>query len=65
MCNLLVIEKWKEVDKEIDNCILKVVRWEKKGWLRVEDIDDFFGEDLDIINKFWVKYSNVKFGFFV
>ena len=63
--NLLATEKWKEADKETDNCMLKVVRREKKGWLRVEDIDDFPGEDLDTINKLWVKYSNAKFGFSV
>ena len=38
---------------------------EKEGWLRIEDIDNFPCEDLSIIDKLWVKYSNGKFGFSV
>lgn len=45
--------------------MLKVVGRELKGWLRVKDVENFFFLDLSMIDKFWVKYSNGKFGFFI
>ncbi|MCL2932319.1 MAG: GUN4 domain-containing protein [Trichodesmium sp. MAG_R03] len=63
--NLLAAGKWKEADQETDNCMLKVAKREKNGWLKVEDIDNFPCEDLGTIDKLWAKYSNGKFGFSV
>lgn len=63
--DLLAAGKWQEADQETANCMLKVARREKEGWLRVEDIDNFPCEDLRTIDQLWVKYSNGKFGFSV
>ena len=57
--------KWKEADAETLRVMLAVAKREKEGWLRIEDIDNFPCEDLSIIDKLWVKYSNGKFGFSV
>merc|ERR1739838_983563 len=61
--DFLAAGKWKEADEETGNCMLKVTKREKEGWLRVEDMDDFPCQDLGTIDQLWLKYSNGKFGF--
>ena len=60
--DLLKAKKWKEADEETDRVILKVVRRELEGWLRYEDAQNFSCQDLGMIDKLWVKYSNGEFG---
>ncbi|MFM6043418.1 MAG: GUN4 domain-containing protein, partial [Dolichospermum sp.] len=55
--------KWKEADEETRRVMLCV--GEREKWLNVESIDNFPCEDLSIIDKLWVKYSDGKFGFSV
>jgi hypothetical protein len=55
--------KWKEADEETRRVMLAVAKREKEGWLDIKDIDNFPCEDLSIIDKLWVKYSDGKFGF--
>ncbi|MEB3342739.1 serine/threonine-protein kinase [Okeania sp.] len=60
--DLLAARKWKEADQETTNCMLKVAKREKEGWLDIKSIDNFPGEDLHTIDQLWMKYSNSKFG---
>jgi hypothetical protein len=55
--------KWKEADEETRRVMLAVAKLEKEGWLDYKSIDNFPCEDLSIIDKLWVKYSDGKFGF--
>ncbi|WP_242035044.1 serine/threonine-protein kinase [Dolichospermum sp. FACHB-1091] len=55
--------KWKEADEETIRVMLAVAKREKEGWLDDKSIDNFPCEDLSIIDKLWVKYSDGKFGF--
>ncbi|BAZ86069.1 serine/threonine-protein kinase [Dolichospermum compactum] len=57
--------KWKEADEETRRVMLAVAKREKEGWLDDKSIDNFPCEDLSIIDKLWVKYSDGKFGFSV
>ncbi|MGB3418989.1 MAG: GUN4 domain-containing protein, partial [Dolichospermum sp.] len=57
--------KWKEADEETRQVMLAVAKREKEGWLDDKSIDNFPCEDLSIIDKLWVKYSDGKFGFSV
>ena len=67
--DFLAQEKWKEADRETERVMLAVGKREKEGrlgWLfNSIDIDNFPCEDLSIIDKLWVKYSDGKFGFSV
>ncbi|MFM6202731.1 MAG: GUN4 domain-containing protein [Dolichospermum sp.] len=63
--DLLKAGKWKEADEETRRVMLCVGEREREGWLNVESIDNFPCEDLSIIDKLWVKYSDGKFGFSV
>ena len=45
--------------------MLKVASRESEGWLRREDAENFSCQDLETIDKLWVKYSNGKYGFSV
>ncbi|MFM6222275.1 MAG: GUN4 domain-containing protein, partial [Dolichospermum sp.] len=63
--DLLKAGKWKEADEETRRVMLCVGEREGSGWLNVESIDNFPCEDLSIIDKLWVKYSDGRFGFSV
>lgn len=63
--NLLAAGKWKQADKETADLILKVANREEEGWLRNEDIEKFYCQDLGTIDALWVNYSNGHFGFSV
>ncbi|MDJ0572852.1 MAG: GUN4 domain-containing protein [Pleurocapsa sp. MO_192.B19] len=63
--DLLAAGKWKEADQETFQIMLKVANREEQGWLNKDSIDNFPCEDLRIIDRLWVKYSNGKFGFSV
>ncbi|MCG6134473.1 MAG: GUN4 domain-containing protein [Nostoc sp. LLA-1] len=56
---------WKEADEETLNIMLKVAGREIQGDLDIDDIRQFPCEDLSIIDKLWVDYSNGHFGFSV
>ena len=63
--DLLKAKKWKEADEETRRVMLKVASRESEGWLRREDAENFSCQDLETIDKLWVKYSNGKYGFSV
>lgn len=61
----LAAGKWQEADKETLEVMLRVAGQERQGYLDLEDIRRFPCEDLQIIDRLWVQYSNGKFGFSV
>ncbi|WP_427158271.1 GUN4 domain-containing protein [Aliinostoc sp. HNIBRCY26] len=63
--DLLAAGEWKQANQETTRVMLAVMKREKEGWLRVEDVDNFPCEDLRTIDQLWVKYSNRRFGFSV
>lgn len=63
--NLLAAGEWQKADRETETLMIKASGREEDGWLSEEDLNAFPCEDLRIIDKLWVKYSNGKFGFSV
>ncbi len=59
---LLANQEWKEADEETAQAMLKVAGREEEGYFTIENIDNFPCEDLRIIDRLWVKYSNGKLG---
>ncbi|WP_169268267.1 MULTISPECIES: GUN4 domain-containing protein [Brasilonema] len=57
----LAAGEWKEADEETNKVMLEVAGGEKQGYLELEDIRQFPCEDLRIIDKLWVEYSNGHF----
>ncbi|MCL6749517.1 GUN4 domain-containing protein [Nostoc sp. CCCryo 231-06] len=56
---------WEEADEETFKVMLEEAGQEKQGYLDIEDIREFPCEDLRIIDKLWVDYSDGHFGFSV
>ncbi len=63
--DLLAAKDWKAADKETADRMCEVMNRQKKGWLRVEDIQKFPCLDLGNIDRLWVTYSQGRFGFTV
>ncbi|MCT7985362.1 serine/threonine-protein kinase [Laspinema sp. A4] len=63
LAQLLAAGKWREADEETAKIMLQVAGQEEGGWLDDEDIENFPGEDLQAIDRLWLKYSNGRFGF--
>lgn len=63
--NLLAAGEWKKGNEETARVMLTLAAREKEGWLNRFSIDNFPLEDLGIIDRLWVKYSNGRFGFSV
>ncbi|MDZ8053597.1 MAG: GUN4 domain-containing protein [Aulosira sp. ZfuVER01] len=56
---------WKEADEETFKVMLEVAGLESEGYLGLNDMLQFPSEDLRVIDRLWVQYSNGKFGFSV
>lgn len=61
---LLASQQWREADEETYKVILDIAN-SKKGYLSLEDIQNFPVEELRTIDGLWVDYSNGHFGFSV
>jgi tetratricopeptide (TPR) repeat protein len=61
--DLLAAGKWKEADEETTRVMLAVAKREQLGSLDFNSINNFPCEDLNRIDKLWVRYSNERFGF--
>jgi hypothetical protein len=61
--DLLAAGKWKEADEETTRVMLAVAKREQLGSLDFNSINNFPCEDLNTIDKLWVRYSNERFGF--
>ena len=62
---LLAAGKWRRADRETLGAMLKAAGREKEGWLKTKDIHNFSCEDLRIIDRLWLEFSEGKFGFSV
>jgi serine/threonine protein kinase len=63
--DLLAAGEWKKADQETANAMLKISDRQKEGWLDINSVDRFPTQDLQTIDRLWVKYSNGYFGFSV
>jgi GUN4-like/Trypsin-like peptidase domain len=61
----LKAQDWQAADQETADRMCEVMGRQKEGWLRVEDVQKFPCQDLQTIDRLWVKYSNGHFGFSV
>ncbi|BAI93535.1 GUN4 domain-containing protein [Arthrospira platensis] len=62
---LLKSGNWKAADEETAKMMWRVAGKTQAGYLDEDDIKNFPGEDLRIIDGLWVKHSNGHFGFSV
>jgi serine/threonine protein kinase len=62
---LLAQGKWREADQETNELILKVAGKEDTGFLDRNTMRNFPCDDLQIMDRLWVKYSKGRFGFSV
>jgi GUN4-like len=60
---LLQTSNWKEADHETYLVMLRVMGYSKGNWLRPEDFDRFPCQDLHLIDRLWVEWSDRRFGF--
>lgn len=63
--DLLQAGQWKEADEETGRIILQVTGPTERGWLTDEEIENFPGVDLGILDELWRHYSEGRFGFSV
>lgn len=63
--NLLEQKKWQEANEETRKLLLKSVNRENQKWLRLKDIENISGNNLQTIDRLWLYYSNNRFGFSV
>ncbi|QNP28883.1 GUN4 domain-containing protein [Cylindrospermopsis curvispora] len=59
---LLKAQDFREADLETDEVMLAVANRQSKGWLRIEDAENFPCKELRTIDNLWLKYSQGKFG---
>lgn len=62
---LLSQRRWKEADVETRKILLQVSGRTEAGWIRAEDFQKFPCEDLCMLDRLWVSYSNGRFGYSV
>ncbi|MDB9538156.1 serine/threonine-protein kinase [Anabaenopsis arnoldii] len=63
--DLLAAGRWKEANDETVRVMLVVAKRQKEGVLDAQSVDNLPCKDLKTIDKLWVKYSRVRFGFSV
>lgn len=62
---LLQNQQWKEADQETYRLMITIMGRTEEGWLREKDLKTFPCEDLQTLDRLWVKYSEGKWGFSV
>lgn len=65
--NLLAKGEWRKADEETRLLMCKISNRDRDGWRWLDkgEIQNFPWQDLRIINRLWVEYSNGRFGFSV
>lgn len=63
--DLLVKRKWKDADRLTHRLLCFLVRRSTAGYLAYREIAKLPCDDLQTIDRLWVKYSNRRFGFSV
>lgn len=61
--HLLAAKRWREADLETRMILLSVSGRTEAGWMRAEDFKQFPCEDLCMLDRLWVSYSNGRFGY--
>ena len=61
--NLLTRKKWKDADQKTWDCLCQALGKPLGYYLKNGDLEKLLCDDLWIIDKLWVKYSNNRFGF--
>lgn len=61
--NLLASKNFQEADEETLWIMLEIANRQRKGWLDVENIQNFPCADLDKLDALWYDYSEKRFGF--
>ena len=63
--NLLVTKNWQEADRETRRVMLMIAGADKRDNLLLtqQDIEKFSCNDLIIIDRLWLQYSQKRFGF--
>jgi serine/threonine protein kinase len=62
---LLAAGKWQQADEETWARMCEALDKSPRSYIQSSEIDKFPGEDLETINRLWVKYSQGRFGFSV
>jgi hypothetical protein len=62
---LLQVGNWKAADKENYRLMITTVGKKEGQWFDLKDFESFPSEELDFIDKLWIKHSKGKFGFSV
>ncbi|MGR3274245.1 GUN4 domain-containing protein [Acaryochloris marina NIES-2412] len=62
---LLQNQKWEEADQETYRLMITIVGRTEEDWFREKDLKTFPCEDLQTLDRLWVKYSKGKWGFSV
>ena len=65
LINYLANAQWQKADEETAKVMLEVSNRTKQGYLEVDDIKAFPCEDLQLIDRLWLKFSGGHFGFSV
>ena len=65
LADLLAARRWQEADKETFRVMLQVAEREEEGHLLDYDLLRFPCDDLQVIDKLWVQFSDSKFCFSV
>ncbi|BAY43401.1 hypothetical protein SAMD00079811_09810 [Scytonema sp. HK-05] len=65
LANYLLSGEWRQADEEIVSVMLQVSKKENRGYLGLEDIENFPCDDLCRIDFLWIYASEGRFGFSV
>ncbi|KAM3107858.1 GUN4 domain-containing protein [Phormidesmis sp. 146-33] len=60
---LLQAGNWKEADYETYLAMLRAIGYSEGTWMRPQDLDCFPCQDLCLIDRLWVEWSDQRFGF--
>lgn len=63
--NILRDKKWKEANEKTLELMLKIAKPDNKNWIDLQIIQNFPIEDLQIIDRLWIEFSNRNYGFSV
>jgi hypothetical protein len=62
---LLVKKEWEEADRETWNILCQVTGKQKEGLLDRKDVEKISGEELQVIDRLWLRLSEGRLGFTV
>ncbi|MBE9169611.1 GUN4 domain-containing protein [Pleurocapsales cyanobacterium LEGE 06147] len=63
--DLLEAKQWQQANQATEQLLLQAAHQDRRGWLEKDDLDNLSCEDLYIIDRLWVNYSEKHFGFSV